>query len=593
MDDKNTLRQELVNQCGVRQAFCNQGIPQNPPDNPVQLFYNVTKQCSVLCPDGNPFVFTVLAGTFASSTQAAADNQASAYACEQAGLRKLCLGPISKCLCVGSAFSATISHTGGIPPFTWSVFSGSLPDGLTLNGSGVISGTPTVSGSFAFTIQITAIDGSYMRKPYSISVLEITTTTITGYNIGTPYTFQMAAAGGSGNYQWSIASGALPDGLTMTDAGLISGTPTAGGTNPVVFRLIDLTCEAAQQSAFPPRVVLSARSTTQIATVLGFDQYTADLPPKRYHTLTWDGHSEQQLWFPAGTLGNPGVAYQVAGARFDYSGATTVNGAGTALTRYSKNLSKMCDATGSLYTCLVPGVNGGLQQYIFAGWLGPTNHTKCDPPGVPYQPLGDQAIGTGQAARNDSSLFWGSHKPNPASSNVQTSNFVVIDGTHAACNDVNSDINFFGIISLFEPLPLGNVPLIDASNQGIIWFLGAILWDHVYSATLSNEYTDAEALANARVVVGNGTTAQNLPRTTGFVSTFTGVAFSLTCNTLVVGQDYLVSVDLWDSVAVVPVTRQYGFTANAVTHAINDTIPTPASGHSITVRNPRIVFSPP
>ncbi len=108
-----------------------------------------------------------------------------------------------------------------------------------------------------------------------------------------------------------------------------------------------------------------------------------------------------------------------------------------------------------------------------------------------------------------------------------------------------------------------------------------------------DEYTDAEALANARVVVGNGTTAQNLPRTTGFVSTFTGVAFSLTCNTLVVGQDYLVSVDLWDSVAVVPVTRQYGFTANAVTHAINDTIPTPASGHSITVRNPRIVFSPP
>ena len=56
---------------------------------------------------------------------------------------------------VGVAYSATLSASGGTPPNSWSITSGSLPVGLTLNaGDGVITGAPTTAGTFSFTVQV-------------------------------------------------------------------------------------------------------------------------------------------------------------------------------------------------------------------------------------------------------------------------------------------------------------------------------------------------------------------------------------------------------------------------------------------------------
>ena len=93
----------------------------------------------------------------------------------------------------------------------------------------------------------------------------------------------------------------------------------------ITFSVIDTACQAADQSFFPPRVLMTTKSTTQIATVLGFDEYIPSTPPKRYKTLSWDGSSEHQLWFPGNTPGNTGQSYQIAGARFDYSGSSTID----------------------------------------------------------------------------------------------------------------------------------------------------------------------------------------------------------------------------------------------------------------------------
>ena len=55
---------------------------------------------------------------------------------------------------LGTPYSATLTVTGGGPPFSWSVISGALPPGLSLDVNGNITGTPTTIGTFFFTVQV-------------------------------------------------------------------------------------------------------------------------------------------------------------------------------------------------------------------------------------------------------------------------------------------------------------------------------------------------------------------------------------------------------------------------------------------------------
>jgi hypothetical protein len=65
------------------------------------------------------------------------------------------------------------------------------------------------------------------------------TTLIPDGYVGTPYSHQMSAYGGSGSYTWSIWSGSLPAGLTLSSSGLISGTPTTAQYTLVYIRVTD------------------------------------------------------------------------------------------------------------------------------------------------------------------------------------------------------------------------------------------------------------------------------------------------------------------------------------------------------------------
>ena len=63
-------------------------------------------------------------------------------------------------------YSASLAGTGGILPYTWSIASGALPAGLSLtSGTGVISGTPTATGTFSFTARVTAANGQSVTTP--------------------------------------------------------------------------------------------------------------------------------------------------------------------------------------------------------------------------------------------------------------------------------------------------------------------------------------------------------------------------------------------------------------------------------------------
>jgi Putative Ig domain len=143
---------------------------------------------------------------------------------------------------VNGAYSATVTATGGVPPFVWSVASGTLPPGLSLAASTTSSvkivGTPTSQGTFGpFTIQTVDGDGSLATSgPLTIHIsnLSITTTSpLPNGTGGTPYSLQFQASGGTAPYSWALATGStLPAGLTLSSTGLLSGTPTTqGATN--------------------------------------------------------------------------------------------------------------------------------------------------------------------------------------------------------------------------------------------------------------------------------------------------------------------------------------------------------------------------
>ncbi len=86
-----------------------------------------------------------------------------------------------------SAYTATLTATGGQAPYMWSLASGMLPPGLTLQPAGSISGTPTTAGSFTFSVSARDAVGASVVKPLSISVVAAATTPVAYGNVGDPY----------------------------------------------------------------------------------------------------------------------------------------------------------------------------------------------------------------------------------------------------------------------------------------------------------------------------------------------------------------------------------------------------------------------
>ena len=156
---------------------------------------------------------------------------------------------------VGLAYSVQLAATGGLPPYSnWQVTTGSLPPGISLNtATGLLSGTPTATGSYAFLIQVRDSAAQTANKGFTLAVnagLSITSTSQPPTAIiGTAFQFALTAAGGTQPYAWTVAIGTLPAGLTLNTAtGAITGTPTAVGTSAVTIEVRD----AAGQTARAP-----------------------------------------------------------------------------------------------------------------------------------------------------------------------------------------------------------------------------------------------------------------------------------------------------------------------------------------------------
>ena len=146
---------------------------------------------------------------------------------------------------LGTAYSTTLTATGGVPPYTWSLTSGSLPAGLTLNAStGAITGTPSAAvASTPLTFMATdsskpaLTQSAALALTVSAASLVISTSSLPNGQIGTAYSSTLAATGGVSPYTWSLTSGTLPAGLTLNaSTGAITGTPSAAvASTPLTF----------------------------------------------------------------------------------------------------------------------------------------------------------------------------------------------------------------------------------------------------------------------------------------------------------------------------------------------------------------------
>lgn len=170
-----------------------------------------------------------------------------------------------------SAYFATIGATGGVTPLTWTVSAGTLPAGLVLGisetDSETISGTPTTQGKSSFTITVTDVDGNASSQAFSISidpalVLTVATTSLPDATEGTAYSQTLAARNGVQPYTWSLASGNFPPGLSLSAAGVFSGTPSAAGTFTFTVQVTDSTTPTPQVASQSLTLAINAATGT-------------------------------------------------------------------------------------------------------------------------------------------------------------------------------------------------------------------------------------------------------------------------------------------------------------------------------------------
>jgi len=226
--------------------------------------------------------FTVIAsptnGTIPISLTNVIASDASANVIPTAVVGGLVLIPPSLTFVVGSpavgvSYSSPLLASQGTPPYLFSLFSGTLPPGLALNPTtGVISGIPTLGGSYGFIARVTDANGLTANVPILMAVsgsvfpANPTLSCPIGGNAatdGVPYSKSLVAGSGTPPYTFSISAGALPTGLSLNaSTGLISGTPSVAGPFSYTARVVD---SIGNSASAPCGITVSSGAPTALA----------------------------------------------------------------------------------------------------------------------------------------------------------------------------------------------------------------------------------------------------------------------------------------------------------------------------------------
>jgi hypothetical protein len=139
---------------------------------------------------------------------------------------------------ISQPYQAGVDAEGGDEAYQWDITAGSLPPGLDLtvedltDDDVLITGTAATEGSYTFTLRVRSGDGQSASREFTVDVIQATALTILNALMppalqGAPYDVTLSAVGGDGqSYTWTLASGSLPAGLSLT-GNRIQGTPSA------------------------------------------------------------------------------------------------------------------------------------------------------------------------------------------------------------------------------------------------------------------------------------------------------------------------------------------------------------------------------
>lgn len=163
-----------------------------------------------------------------------------------------------------TAYSATLSATGGTPPYTWT-FSG-LPGGLTGNANGSVSGTATTPGTYSITATVNDSAKHSASQTFSVTIatapITISPASLPNATAGAPYSASFSATGGTAPYTWSATG--LPAGLTLSTSGSLTGTVAAPTTATITVTAKDSAGTTAS-STYSLTVALPATPTVNIS----------------------------------------------------------------------------------------------------------------------------------------------------------------------------------------------------------------------------------------------------------------------------------------------------------------------------------------
>jgi hypothetical protein len=213
---------------------------------------------------------------------------------------------------LNAPYSATLSTTGGLKPVTWSLASGSLPAGISLDATtGQFSGTPTSTVTANFTVGATDSDSPAQTatQEYTFpvtSTMTIVETSLPTGRISTSYSTNVHVQAGTAPYNWSISSGSLPPGFTLAPG---TGSVAISGTTPASAGDVTFTLQVTDSSATPqtanrqftmttlPNLTITTTALPSATTGLPYTQTVAVTGGQSPYTYTISSGSLPQGFF--------------------------------------------------------------------------------------------------------------------------------------------------------------------------------------------------------------------------------------------------------------------------------------------------------